>query len=86
MLFIPSPPPQGDVAASDVVAWASENFERLAMFLRQPEVMILVLTQFEAANWAEFKPENGMLVYVNANVLGPQEGVYIYEESAWKKL
>lgn len=86
LLFIPDPPPQGDVPASVVVNWAMQQFDRLAAMLRQPEVMFLVLTEFETANWDEFKAQNGMMVYVNAGVLGPQEGVYLYEENAWKKL
>ena len=86
LLFIPDPPPLGAPTTAEVVSWVFTQFERLADVLRGPEVMFLILTEYESPNWAEFKPQNGMLVYVNAGVLGPQEGVYIYEENKWRKL
>jgi len=85
LLFYVDPMPQGGDQA-ELVAWMDRNLARLAAFLRRPEFPGLVLTQFEASSWEEFKAQNGMMVYVNAGVLGPQEGIYYYEESTWKKL
>lgn len=67
-------------------AWLAQLMERLAQFMRQPEFGAVVLSEINTALDPEFKVRNGLLVYVNAGVLGPQEGVYIYEENQWRKL
>jgi hypothetical protein len=84
-LFYVDPPPQTD-SAHDVGLWAYLMIERLAQFLRRPEFPGVVFAQITTNLAPEFKAEEGLMVNVGPNVLGPQPGLYVYEQGSWKKV
>lgn len=84
LFSVGAPPQSGDVQG--VLRWCSRLFNFLAGFLRRPEFAGITLTRIDSDQWEEFKPEDGMLVYVGPGVLGPQEGLYLRESGTWKKV
>jgi hypothetical protein len=85
VLYTPDPAPfSGQVEG--VIAWCWREFAKLAGFLRRPQFPGIILMRIESVNYAEFKPQDGMLIYAGPGVLGPQEGLYIRESGAWKKI
>lgn len=90
-LFFADPPPQigQQPTAAQLQAlahWADRTFQQLQGFLRRPEFPGVVLTRVDSTLDPEFKAENGFLIYAGPGVLGPQEGLYVRESGAWKKL
>lgn len=85
-LWVADQPPMAGSSPEVYARWAQRMFERLADFLRRPEFPAIVLTRLDAVVQPEFKPEDGMLVYAGPGTLGPQEGLYVRESGAWKKI
>jgi len=82
-LFAVGPPPQG----ADVLGigrWCTRLFEFLQQFVRRPEVAGLTLQRIDAALPADFKAQDGMLMYAGAGVLGAGAGLYLRDGGAWK--
>jgi hypothetical protein len=81
----PAPRAPG-MPAEAVAAWAEREFLKLQAFLRRPEFAGVVFVRFASAAWEEFKPQDGMMIYVGPGVLGPQEGFYVRESGSWRKV
>jgi hypothetical protein len=84
-LYVPEPAPYSGTP-EQVVRWAADEFSKIARFLRRPEWPAAVFTQLETATDPDFRPQDGMMIYVGENVLSPQAGFYVREGNAWKKV
>jgi hypothetical protein len=83
-LFHVDPPPHGLV---DFRAWTFETLQRLERFLRTPEFAGVMFARIDTVvDPLLFKAEDGMMIYAGPGVLGPQEGFYVRESGAWKKV
>jgi hypothetical protein len=85
-LYQAEPAPYAATEPPTIVRWAANEFSKLARFLRRPEWPGVVFTRIDSAADPDFKPQDGMMVYCGAGVLGPQEGFYVRESGAWKKI
>lgn len=84
LFSIGAPPQAGGVVG--VLRWCDRLFSFLSGFLRQPEFAGVVLTRVDFALPTDFKARNGMLMYGGPGVFGANEGLYVYEAGAWKKV
>jgi len=82
-LFAVGAPPQGNDAVG-IVRWCARLFEFLQQFLRGPEFPGLTLQRIDVAPAADFKAQDGMLMYAGAGVLGASAGLYLRDGGAWK--
>jgi hypothetical protein len=85
VLYNVDPPPISGTLAN-VLAWANREFLKLASFFTRPSFPVIVLVRIDSVLDPNFKAQDGMLAYVGPGVLGPQEGLYIREQSVWKKI
>jgi hypothetical protein len=84
LFSVGAPPQSGDLVG--VLRWCNRLFVFLQAFLRRPEFPGIVLTRIDTASLEEFKPEDGMLIYVGPGVLGVTEGLYLREAGVWRRL
>lgn len=90
ILPVVDPPPQqvSDSALAGVTHWAFLTFGWIVRFLRRPEFPFVIFSRIEGGTLDEtaLKPQDGMLGYFAAGVVGGTEGMYLRENGVWKKL
>jgi hypothetical protein len=84
-LFNVGPPPQGG-DTTGLLRWCGRLFNFLDQFLRGPRFAGMTLTRVELVMPADFKAEDGMLMYAGAGTLGPTTGLYLRDGGVWKKV
>jgi len=77
-----APPQSGD--GIDILRWCGRLFYFLQQFVQGPEFSIVTLQRVDAPPPANFKPQDGMLMYVGPAVLGANAGLYLRDGGAWK--
>jgi len=82
LFAVGSPPQSGD--ATGLLRWCGRLFVFLQEFLRGPEFSGLTLQRIDTPPAADFKAEDGMLMYAGAGVLGTSRGLYLRDGGAWK--
>ena len=82
LVFTPAPPPQsgGEV---ELRRWALEQFQRIALSLREGRSNSLRL---DVNKVLPERPFSGLACYFAAGVAGAQEGLYEYRSGSWQKL
>jgi len=80
-----TPEPVTGTGPSAIAAWASRQLDRLATYLRTPEVARMRFAPMAALPEPGERPIDGMVVYGLAGVYGATEGLYLYTGGAWKK-
>jgi hypothetical protein len=85
-LYAPEPCPlSGDTKA--LARWAQNEFEKLQQYFRRPEVPVVVWSKLDTGADADVaRPQDGMMVYASAGVIGGPEGFYVFEANTWKKI
>ena len=82
-IFAVGPPPQsGD--STGILRWCTRLFAFLATFLQGPEFSGVTLVRIDVALPADFKAQDGMLIYAGAGTLGASTGLYLRDGGAWK--
>jgi hypothetical protein len=84
-LMLVGPPPQGGDSVG-ILRWCNRLFAFLTQFLREPEFSVVRLTQNDAVLPADFKAQDGMLMYAGAGMLGASAGLYVRDGGTWKKI
>ncbi len=84
-LFAVGPPPQGGDSVG-ILRWCNRLFVFLTKFLRAPEFSVVRLMRNDAALPADFKAQDGMLMYAGAGVLGAGAGLYVRDGGTWKQI
>jgi hypothetical protein len=69
-----------------ILRWCNRLFTFLTQFLRGPEFAMVRLTRTDAALPADFKAQDGMLMYAGAGVLGASAGLYVRDGGTWKQI
>jgi hypothetical protein len=82
-LFAVGAPPQG-VGADGLLRWCGRLFNFLDAFLRGPRFAGLTLSRVDITLPADFKAEDGMLMYAGAGTLGASTGLYLRDGGTWK--
>jgi hypothetical protein len=85
-LYAADPPPVESTDPAAIVRWAYNEFVKVQRFLRRPEVPGVVFTRLDSAADPDFRAQDGFMIYAGPGVLGPQEGFYVREGNAWKKV
>lgn len=84
-LFAANASPQS-VTPEGIVRWVGQAFANLRQFLIGPEFSSVLLLRVDVTLPTDFKPEDGMLIYAGAGVLGSSAGLYLRDGGAWHKV
>jgi hypothetical protein len=82
LLGVGPPPQSGD--ATGILRWCARLFAFLERFTRQPEFSGVTLTLVNPELPADFKAQDGMLMYAGPGTLGVAGGLYLRDAGAWK--
>ena len=82
LFYQPSPPPQGESLA-ELRQWLVRDLQRIADTIDGGALKSLALDVMEAA---PERPQQAMLMYFAAGVVGASEGTYEYRAGSWVKL
>jgi hypothetical protein len=77
-----APPQGGDFTG--LLRWCSRLFVFLQQFLAGPEFNGVTLTRIDAPPPADFKAQDGMLIYAGPGALGASAGLYLRDGGSWK--
>jgi hypothetical protein len=85
-LYAPEPCPYS--GSSDQIArWAANEFIKLQAYFRRPEFPVVVWSKLDTgADTDVARPQDGMMIYAAAGVVGGSEGFYVREGNTWKKI
>jgi len=85
-LYAPEPCPYNG-NTEDLARWAANEFIKLQSFFRRPDFPVVVWAKlYTGSDQDVARPQDGMMIYAAAGVVGGSEGFYVREAGVWRKI